>query len=175
MAYSIPDIINWAKISQPLARIGESKKLAFQHGTIEPELDKKLYVERKSLEYSYAQDPTGNETYMIGQWVLALCGVYLFQAQAASGSGGSISPVTPGGLPDAIEFVVSASSEIPTGGSTLTIPEFIGFNLIFVRGSITQSMLSSQPTYFTWNRTTGQFSCSPVAFVDELFQLYPTA
>jgi hypothetical protein len=175
MSYAITDIIDWAKAAQPLAYYGEKKKLALQHGTIEENLHIKLRMERLSLEYAYAQDPTSDQTYQIGQWVLALCGVYLFEAQAATGGGGSISPVTPGGLPEPIEFVVSASSEIPTGSSTLSIPEYIGFNLIFVRNSITQSSLTSQPTYFTWNRTTGQFTCSPVAFADELFQFYPTA
>jgi hypothetical protein len=175
MSYAITDIISNAKASQAFARIGEAKRRAFQQGSIEDRLDIKLRMERQSLEYAYAQDPTDDETFMIGQWVLALCGIYWFQALNASGGGGSITPVTPGGLPEALEFEVGAATPIITGGTALTIPEFVGFNLIFVRGSITQSMLSSQPTYFTWDRSTGDFSCSPAAAATELFQFYPTA
>lgn len=175
MSYAIPDIISWAKASQALAYYGERKKLAFQHGTIEENLHVKLRMERISLEYAYAQDATSDQTYQIGQWVLALCGMYLFEAQQAAGSGGSISPITPSTLPNPIEFIVSGSSLIVSGGSSLTVTDFIGFNLIFIRGGITQSKLSTEPSYFTWDRTSGAFTCSPAAFAGELFQLYPTA
>lgn len=95
MGYLITDIIQWAKISQPLAAQDQAKKLNTRGGSIIQDLDVKLYVERKSLEYAYAQDPTGDETFQIGQWVLSLLGMYLFKAQQATGGGGSITPVTP--------------------------------------------------------------------------------
>ncbi len=175
MSYPIPDIIQWAKASQALSAIGEANNLAYEQGTIEENLHVKLYTERKSLEYSYAQDPTSNQTYQIGQGVLALCGVYLFEAQAASGGGGSITPVIPGSLPDPIEFEASASTPIPTGGNSLSISTFIGYNLIFVYKGQTQTTLSTQPIYFTWNKTTGNFSFSINVQEGDLIQLYPTA
>lgn len=173
MSYAIADIITWAKASQALAYAGERNKLAFQHGTIESNLDQKLYLERKSLEYAYAQDPTSNQTYLIGQWVLALCGEYLFEAQQATGGGGSISPINPSEVPEQLDFVIGASTPLTPGDSTAYFPQFVGYNLIFVRGNITQSVLTSQPTYYSWNKVTGQFTCSPQAYQDELFQLIP--
>lgn len=181
MSYAISDIITWAKASQALAYMGEKKKLALQHGTIEEDLHIKLYLERKSLEYSYAQDPTSDQTYQIGQWVLALCGEYLFPAQVATGGGGSISPVVPGGLPLPIEFEVTSSSYITSGSTSKVITDFIGFNLIFIRNHITQSTINQGDTYHSWNRTTGTlnlFGPAPAngaAQLSELFQLYPTA
>lgn len=82
-------------MSQALAAIGEANNKANANGSIERGLDVQLFVERKSLEWEYAQDPASENLYAIGNWVLALCGVYLFQAQQISGSGGSISPITP--------------------------------------------------------------------------------
>lgn len=97
MAYLVSDIIEWAEISQALAAIGEPKKKALQLGSWDEDLHIKLYVERTSLEYAYAQDPTSDDTYMIANWVYALCGAYVFTAQQQTGGGGSISPITPTG------------------------------------------------------------------------------
>lgn len=97
MSYAITDIINGAKICQALAAIGEPKAQALKLGSFDIDLHIKLYVERMSLEYAYAQDPASDETYQIGQWVLALCGAYWLTALLVSGSGGSISPIVPDG------------------------------------------------------------------------------
>lgn len=56
MAYLISDIVSWAEISQPLARIGEAKKKATQSGTIELDLDIKLYDTRRDVEWQLAQE-----------------------------------------------------------------------------------------------------------------------
>lgn len=94
MSYAISDIITWAKMSQAFAALDSGKKSA-REGYLDPTLHEKLYVERKSLEWQYADDP--NYTYLFeqGNYVLALCGVYLFEAQNASGTGGTTSGLTP--------------------------------------------------------------------------------
>lgn len=173
MSYAITDIINWAKICQPLAKYNETKKKAVIGGSQESDLDVQIYNARKDLEYSYAQDPTTDQTFQIGQYVLALCGVYLFQAQGATGSGGSITPISPSTVPDPYEFEVSASSFIPTGDSTKTITAFIGYNILFVRNNITQSTIDQGAAYFSWDRNTGDFALlNGAANVGELFQIY---
>lgn len=168
MGYPITSILTWAKASQALAAIGESKRLATQQGNIEERLDVKLYVERLSLQYAYDQDPTSNETFNIGQWVLALCGIYLFEAQQATGGGGSISPVTPPAttVPNPYDWVVSGSSfPLSTGQSSITFDgtggtqDLRGYNMEFTRGNLTQNTVdpANGGTWYGWNRVTGLF------------------
>lgn len=177
MSYSIPNIIQWAKISQPLARYGETKRQATSSGNMELDLDVQLYNARKDLEYAYAQAPTADSTFTIGQYVLALCGVYLQQAQAATGGGGSVSPINPSTMPAPQEFIVSASSLIPTGGTTLDLSAlgFVGFNIILVRGHFTQSTVDDGGMYYSWDSTTAILTLvNGPAQLTELFQIYPT-
>lgn len=174
MAYAISDILQWAEASQALSVIGETKNLALKGGSYDVDLHTKIYTERKSLEYAYAQDPSDDDTYMIGNWVLALLGGYLFESQNASGSGGAISAITPASAPDRIDFIVSASSFLPTGTTTYTFPAaWEGFNMDFIRGGFSQSQVNSEPSYFTWDRTTREFVCSPALSVGELVSLIP--
>jgi len=78
MAYSIPEIITWAKICQPLARVGEAKRLADGDPAADVDLDIKLYMTRKDVEYAYAQNADSAILHTMGNYLLALCGVYLF-------------------------------------------------------------------------------------------------
>lgn len=177
MSYAISDIITWAKASQCLAAINERKNLAFRQGTIEENLDVKLYVERRSLEYAYAQDPTSDQTFQIAQGVLALCGIYLFKAQTATGSGGGISPVTPGGgSPEQLNFKVAASgTTLIDGQSSVTLPaEWAGFNIVVVRNGTPLTQIPSAPIYYTWNSTTKELVVVPAAFLDDEFQITAT-
>lgn len=176
MSYAITDIITWAKCSQALAAIGEASSKANQQGTIEEDLHVKLYVERKSLEYAYAQNPTSDQTFQIGQGVLALCGMYLFEAQQASGNGGSITPIYPTDIPDPLEFIVNSSSPIISGASTFTTTQtqFSGYNLLVVWNNVTQSTINRGGTYFSWDRNTAIFSLGgSVAQSGDLIQIYP--
>lgn len=94
MAYTIPQIVGWMAVSQPLARIGESKKRATKGSVIDKDLDIKLYNTRADISYEYAQDPTSDNLFAMGNYGLSLCGVYLFQAMSATG-GGAVTPITP--------------------------------------------------------------------------------
>ena len=136
MAYSILNIIEWAKICQPLAAIGEKERLSLTGGTVDTDLHIKIYLTRKDVEYAYNQDPAGEELFIMGNYLLMLLGQYIFQAQAQTGSGGSISPISPQSIPEPYEFTVSGSSFIATGATSKTITDFIGFNLLFVISSI---------------------------------------
>ena len=86
--------------------------------------------------------------------------------------GGSIVPAPSSNLPLPLQFIVSSTSFIATGKSTATISQFIGFNLLFSRGSMSQSTVITEPSYYTWDRDTGNFTCSPAAAEGELYQLY---
>lgn len=91
--------------------------------------------------------------------------------------GGSVIP-TPsgGGSPNDLDFIVSGSSIIPTGGTSLYIPQFIGYNVDFARGGIMQ-YTTPQPfgaTYYSWNNVTGIFTLlgdTPEATEGESFRI----
>jgi hypothetical protein len=126
MSYSVSQIIGWAKSSQALAFIGEIKRQALNGGPVDLDLHKKLYVERKSLEWQLAQDPSDSDGILYGQknYVYALCGSYVFAAMQASGGGSVIipgNPTTSGGY-----YVINteAVSSDPTDGSP-TIGSFV--------------------------------------------------
>lgn len=92
-----------------------------------------------------------------------LCGLFQLQAQniISGPGGGSVSPTPPTAtLPNPYDFIVDGSSFIPTGGTTVNIPSFIGFNIDFVRNSISQYTTAPpfDDTYFSWNRVTGDFT-----------------
>lgn len=176
MAYTIPEIILWGQISQPLARIGESKRKALGDNAADVDLDIKLYNTIIDVSYAYNQNADSAIQFTMGNYLLALCGRYLFTAQATIAGGGSITPITPGGItPDPYDFEVGASSFIATGETTKTFPAtWIGYNILFIRNSITQSLTNQGATYYSWNKLTGAFVLiSGAAQAGELFQIYP--
>lgn len=104
MAYSIPNIISWAKMSQSFAEHDLAMK-AIRGGALDKSLPGKLYVERKSLEWEYEQDPTSTELFKMGNYVLSLCGTYLLKAQNVTVSGGNaITPTIPL-VPTGVRFI----------------------------------------------------------------------
>lgn len=183
MSYPIEDIIEWAKISQPLARLYEDRQAGIAGGSSQSDLDIQIYNARKDLEYSYIQEPSSNTTFTIGQYVLSLIDVYLFEAQAATGGGGSISPITPEESPEPYDFEVGATTNdnapIKDGDTSAILTRFIGYNILFIRNNIAQSKVNQGNVYYSWNKTTGLFSLlgpAPsygAAQLTELFQIYP--
>jgi hypothetical protein len=179
MAYTIPEIIVWSKMCQPLARIGEAKKLANGDRSADVDLDMKIYITRKDTEYSYAQEPTSDDTFAIGNYLLALCGIYLFVAQQTTIGGGTITPVTPPAIttPTPYDFIVTPSSFIAAGDTSKIFPsEWIGYDILFVRNHITQSKIDDGigSTYYAWNKATATLSLFNGAAVDtENFQIFP--
>jgi hypothetical protein len=182
MAYTIPEIITWMKICQPLARVGEAKRFANGDISADVDLDIKLYMTRRDIEYAYAQNADADILHSIGNFGLALCGVYLFQAQATTVGGGTITPITPGGIfPDPYDFDVSATSFIVTGATSKVFPSsWIGLNILLIRGHITQSKVNNGvDDYYSWDRTTatiyffGQAPSTGAAVLGENIQIYP--
>lgn len=138
-------------------------------------------VQQFSGGVSLYDDP---EALGVSNYLYWLCGKFQLEGQNLiyGIGGGTVLPIpnpnNPGGggggsAPSPIEFEVTNATLISDGNSTASIPTFVGYNLLFVRGGITQSNLNLGASYFSWNRTTGQFTCFPAAQEDELFQLYP--
>jgi hypothetical protein len=115
----------------------------------------------------------------VSNYLYWLCGKFQLEGQQIiNGVGGGTViglPINAGvSTPNPLDFEVTANSPISTGVSTITISNYIGYNVIFVRGGITQSSIDlGGGSYYSWNRVTGQFTCFPAAQAGELFQLYP--
>lgn len=111
-------------------------------------------------------------------YLVWLCGKWGQQAATiiAGGGGGSVIPIIPGGgvAPTRQDFLVSASSFLPTGTTSFTFPAaWEGFNLQFERGGISQSTVETESSHFSWNRTTREFTCFDVLQAGELIALIP--
>mgnify|MGYP006266875137 CR=1 FL=1 len=120
------------------------------------------------------RNPTSRGVANYLYWML---GRFALEGQAIINGigGGTVIPINPGGTPNPIEFVVTSTSFMVIGQSTIVIPSFIGYNLLFTRNNITQSIVNvgGGSSYFSWNKINGTFTCYPAAVAGELFQLYP--
>lgn len=188
MAYTTDDIIQWGKISQPYAAIGEAKKRATVGSTVDTDLHIKLYVERKTVEwYNDQTTQDADILYQISNWLFALEGIYGLKAQFVDGgSGGQVVPVSPSSttLPNPIDWEVGATASgtapLADGQSSVTLdgtngmPNLRGYNIEFTRGGSTQNTTNTGASYYTWDRTTGVFTCYGAAVLGELFRILPT-
>ena len=114
----------------------------------------------------------------VANYLYWLCGKFALEGQyIINGEGGGSLTSIPSPIPGVspIEFEVTESSFITDGQSTKDIPSFIGYNLLFVRNNIPQSIIDVNESgyYFSWNKITGVFVCYPPAATGDLFQLYP--
>lgn len=144
-------------------------------GLIDPRLPKLLYAQTMGLQMLYTLDPTNADLEIIGNFLISICKHYAKAQSILGTSGGSISPISGGSsaLPLTLDFIVSGSSQIPTGGTTLSLPTFIGFPVNFSRGGTAQYTTNpgDGSSYFSWDIVTGIFSCSPAASVGEQFRI----
>lgn len=143
-------------------------------GGINIELPTKIRVIRESIEYRYTLNPSDTTLEATSNYMLGLC-LYVAQAKAITGNGGVIAGTTGNvGTPLPYQFIVDASTTfIIAGQSAKTITAFIGFNLIFVRGGVTQNTDDTTGSYYSWSKSTGGFICYPEAYEGEVFGLFP--
>lgn len=169
---SVAQIIRVAKISQYLCSVDIMKQGLFGGG-IDLELPEKIKNVRDDVEYWYGLDITDDTLRETSNYLYALCGRYAMAAQGITGGGGSISPTNPNvSIPAPIEFVVDASTSfIIAGESSVLIPQFIGYNIMFSRNNIIQTQVDTSGSYFTWNKATGLFVVYGAAALDELFSI----
>lgn len=125
-----------------------------------------------ALRWEYDSLPSNDTLRGTANYLIWLSGAYGLEARGLTG-GGSVIPITPGaGIPDPIRFYVDAgTSPIIAGGSTLSIPTFIGYNVNFFRNGFEQPTIDNGQPYYTWNKTTGIFTCYGVANLDDYFSI----
>ena len=171
----VTTILQCGKVAQYLASNDIAKQNGLFNGALNPMLPILIYMERSIVQWQYDINPTDTTLTESANYLWQLYGKYgkaALNIVVNGSTGGGVIPSS-GTAPTPLQFVVSGSSIIPAGSSSVTIASFIGFNLLFSRGGVNQTTIDTEQSYYTWNRTTGAFSCYPSAFTDEVFQLFP--
>lgn len=174
---TIAEIIRNGELSIPLAANYNSKAGLFKGGAIaNPTSPVLIAMVSDALDWmNDGGNYTDAEEASVANYLVWLCGKFGLQAAAITGSGGSVTPITPGGLtPSRIDFEVSASSYMVTGATSATISQFRGREIDFIRGGISQSTLSSQPSYITWDSSTAELTVSPALVATEIIAIIPS-
>lgn len=154
MSYPTSDVITWAKGSQALAAIGEYKKKVLTGGNVDSDLYRKIYVERKSLEWQLEQDPTDADGILVDQtnYVYDLCFPYMLEAQYTSGGGGLvIDPVT-GGSNDIYPFMIK-SSALESDGVSYVNSNILGDRLALFINEYGQQWYEADAFTFVYTAT----------------------
>jgi hypothetical protein len=184
---SISDIIEIGDVSTYKSANYTSKKLLFGGSIIKPQPPVQIAYITDALRWAVdggAESDANNRA--MANYLYWLCGLFQLEAQAIiNGAGGGSVVPTPSSasLPNPYDFEVAASTSssapLADGESSVTLDgtngtrDYRGFNLAFNRGGIPQSTTTALGSYYTWNRTTGQFTCTPAATLSEVFQLIP--
>ncbi len=169
------EIINIYPTAQYLCAV-DILRSGLNDGGIDRLLPLKIQTTGERLQDIFDNNPSDTSITKVANYLYALMGLYGTQALGLSGNVGSIAGVVsviPVATPNALEFEVSATSIIPTGGSTVTLQAFIGYNIIFARNNVTQSTINNGGSYYSWNRSTGEFQCFGNAAETELFTITP--
>lgn len=155
-------------------------------GVMDTGLPVQIYAVNQGLKWLYEYDPTNSDLVPIGNYLISICRQQ-FRAESvlALNNGGTVAPIVPGGSSvNDLDFIVSATSIIETGESSITFdgtngnPDFRGLNVNFARGA---SVMYTTPdpdggVYYGWNKVTGLFQLlgpSSAAGVGERFRIMP--
>lgn len=155
---SISSIIQLMKLAQYLCANDTNKEMFIYGNTYNENLSHILYVERKSLEYSYLTDPSSAATRSRGNYCYSLMGKYgVFAQGVAAGSGIVVTPSTGSGT--LIPYSLNVTITVPQAGvQTLQLDSLIGAQ------QLTEIVLNQNSlqvnTQFTINAVTGTLDFS---------------
>lgn len=182
---SVADIIELGDATTYLAANYVSNGSIFGQRIIQPNLPVQIAFVTDGLRWgSESGAETDASLRSTANYLYWMCGKFQLEAQRIinGAGGGSVAP-TPsiGSLPNPYDWEIgettSATEPMKQGDSTVTLNSFKGFNIEFTRGGITQNTtsLGDGTSYFTWNRVTAVFFCSPSASLGELFRILPAS
>ncbi len=140
--YTIPQILNIAKLAQSLAQNDNAIKNALQGGSLDLSLGSKIYIERMSVQRMYALNPNNSTLRATANYLFSILGKYAIQAQNIINgqmtgipivTGPSNQSVTTG---DTVNFIISVTSALPYTimwlKNGVTIPGETGLTLSFI-------------------------------------------
>lgn len=168
---TVPQKITIAEVCEYLIFIAIKKG----NNSIDIQLPEKIRNLRMSISYQYDIDPSNDTLTQTSNYMLGMC-LYVQAAQAIVLSSGTVGGIVARTAPSPYQFTVdAATSFIIDGQSSKTITAFIGYNIIFTRGGVTQSTVDpgGGMSYYSWVRATGSFVCYPAATTGEDFGLFP--
>lgn len=183
---TVAEIIEIAEISQFMAANDIANNGLYTGGGAYKRLPRHLYLVRKNVQRMYELDPTDDTLTATSNYLLALCGKYRFAAQSVMGGTGTIASISSGATINDLDFIVSASSYIATGESSVTfdgtggMPDLRGYDVDFARNGTTQytTPQAGGALYYGWNKVTGLFQLlgtNPEALEGESFRIMPDA
>lgn len=172
-------ILQVAPVCGYLSSIQVAKGKGFTGEFLDPRTPYWIFYIYKVLNTIYEEDSNYDDITPVSNYLYALCSPWYFEAEAIvdGGGGGSVPSVTPGNPPpNSLDFIVAASgTPMVVGESSVTLTDFIGYEIDFYRGGITQ-YTTPQPgngSYYAWNKFTGLFSIYDVASLGESFRISP--
>lgn len=173
---TIPQTINNGYIASFLAALYNDNQRLMGGALPAPSNPVSIKMVADALYWGWSGNAQTSESLKaVSNYLIYLGSKFFLQASIITGTGGSVGQITPVNLtPVRLDFIVSGSSPIPSGGSSLLITSYIGYQLNFVRNGIPQSTLNTEPSYFSWNTNTGSFNCYPVLNAGELVSLIPS-
>jgi hypothetical protein len=146
---------------------------------VDPRLPIAIFMVHKILKKIYDLDPTYESLNQrnVADYLYELIQKYAFRAAAIvdNNAGGQIATQTSVIVQSPYDFEVTGTSFIATGETSVTISEFIGLNVNFRRGGVSQNTtnLGDGSSYYSWNIVTGVFTIYPAATAGELFRIEP--
>lgn len=174
---TIAQIITRGKLSIPLSANYNSKQVLFSQALASPTSPVLIAMVTDALEWANERTDiyTQAEIIQIADYLIWLTGRFGLQASGITGGGGSVVPVTPGGLlPNQLNFTVDASTTpLIDGDTSKTFSQFIGYNLTVVKNSQPLDQITTKPVYYLWNKATGAFSTNLATITGDEWQITP--
>jgi hypothetical protein len=185
---TIEETIDVGHVSAALASLYVSKKMMYGGSVIKPIPPLQIQIISDVLEWA---NDGGAETDQVlrnlANYLYWLSESFQLEAQniISGPGGGSVAPTPAGtGGVEALDFEVTASSIIPTGGTSLLIngsnglPDYRGYRIVNIsRGGVWQNTtsLNDGSNYYAWNSVTGLLSIFAAAGLGELIRITPDA
>ena len=147
--FTIPQIINFAKISQYLASNEKAILDQLKSGSLIGNLSGLLYMEGTLLQNMYALNPSGPTIRGTAEWVLSLCGKYAIQAQNIINNLAASPPIITGPANQSVNVGSTATFTVSVVSATnytlqwylngVAIPGAIGLSYNVINAQLSQS------------------------------------
>ncbi len=127
----MPTTVNtilWAEISQYLAA-NAVQKGGLYGGGINPQLSRILYIERKSVAWKYAYDPTATDLVGTRNYLYWLCGSFNLLAKAIADGGGGGTPVVPVTPSECTGMILITAADFSSDGVTVVRTDWVNKTL----------------------------------------------